>query len=335
MHADTSCFLTNGSGLNLIMGVFDHLRNDLAAVHQREHQQSNPGAALHADQGRLAEFPMAERHGIAQTQEPQAGACGDAQDAGGFALEVGLDPFARDKICRQNYPKQQHARIAHDANETGHEGGMRVKFSLDAHANPADGGNGFDHQKFHAEEGHEKKAEQLHGGLDDALLKKTGKTGERNRAINDLHRRSAQADQDTPFEPLARALVHDGEIDGADGDGKKETAEKTCQRGDEDGRQRGHAWRLSTVTKKLRYPRRAGFDLWRGATKEHSRQRSVTEEQRSQRSKPARPSGWPSFSPLPALLAPYRPPAGMLVARALAAAKNPGHAGTEISLSQY
>src|SRR5213592_1825129 len=65
------------------------------------------------------------------------------------------------------------------------------------------------------------------------------------------------------------------------------------------------------------------FDRWRGATKEHSRQRSVTEEQRSHRSNLAQPSGLPSFSPLPALLAPYRPLTGMLVARALAAAKNP------------
>ena len=90
-----------------------------------------------------------------------------------------------------------------------------------------------------------------------------------------------------------------------------------------------------TVTKNFRYMRCVRFDRWRGATKEHSRQRSVTEEQRSHRSNLAQPSGLPSFSPLPALLAPHRPLAGMLVARALAAAKNPGNACIENSLSRY
>ena len=90
-----------------------------------------------------------------------------------------------------------------------------------------------------------------------------------------------------------------------------------------------------TVTKNFRYMRCVRFDRWRGATKEHSRQRSVTEEQRSHRSNLAQPSGLPSFSPLPALLAPHRPLTGMLVARALAATKNPGNACIENSLSQY
>src|SRR5437667_1066408 len=95
------------------------------------------------------------------------------------------------------------------------------------------------------------------------------------------------------------------------------------------------AERLSYVTKKFRYLRCARFDRWRGATKEHSRQRSVTEEQRSHRSNLTQPCGLPSFSPLPALLAPHRPLTGMLVARALAEAKNPGNACVENSLSQY
>src|SRR3989442_16002381 len=77
------------------------------------------------------------------------------------------------------------------------------------------------------------------------------------------------------------------------------------------------------------------FDRWRGATKEHSRRRSVTEEQQSHRSNLAQPCGLRSFSPLPALLAPHRPLTGMLVAGALTAAKNPGNACIEISLSQY
>jgi len=64
--------------------------------------------------------------------------------------------------------------------------------------------------------------------------------------------------------------------------------------------------RASTVTKNFRYMRCVRFDRWRGATKEHSRQRSVTEEQQSYRSNLAQPFGLPSFSPLPALLAPLQ-----------------------------
>ena len=91
----------------------------------------------------------------------------------------------------------------------------------------------------------------------------------------------------------------------------------------------------STVTKKFQYLRCARIGLWQGATKEHSHQGSVTEEQRSQKPILAQPSGWPAFLPLPSLLSPCRPPKGMLVARASAAPKIPGHAGVEIYLSQY
>ena len=90
------------------------------------------------------------------------------------------------------------------------------------------------------------------------------------------------------------------------------------------------------MTKKFGYLRCARIDLWQGATQNRlACQRSVTEEQRSQRPILAQPSGWPAFLPLPSLLAPYRPMKGMLVARASAAPKIPGHAGIEISLSQY
>jgi hypothetical protein len=70
---------------------------------------------------------------------------------------------------------------------------------------------------------------------------------------------------------------------------------------------------------------------------EHSPRRSVTEEERSQKPTLAQPPGWPSFLPLPSLLAPYPDTSGkgMLVARAWAVPKIPGHAGVEIYLSQY
>jgi hypothetical protein len=49
----------------------------------------------------------------------------------------------------------------------------------------------------------------------------------------------------------------------------------------------------------------------------------------------AQPSGPPSFLPPPSLLASYRSIKDMLVVRAPAAPKIPGHAGVVIYLSQY
>src|SRR6185369_16595491 len=90
-----------------------------------------------------------------------------------------------------------------------------------------------------------------------------------------------------------------------------------------------------TVTKNYRYMRCAAFGLGLGATKEHSRQRSVTEEQQRPRPKAAQPFGRQSFFALTALLAPHRPLTGMLVARASSARKIPCRAWVANSLSQY
>jgi len=90
------------------------------------------------------------------------------------------------------------------------------------------------------------------------------------------------------------------------------------------------------VTNKFRHLRRARIGFWQGATQNRlGCQGPVTEEQGSQKPILAQPSGWPAFLALPSLLAPYRPIKGMLVARASAAPKIPGHAGVEIYLSQY
>ena len=79
----------------------------------------------------------------------------------------------------------------------------------------------------------------------------------------------------------------------------------------------------------------AAFGLGLGATKKHSRQRSVTEEQQRPRPKAAQPSWRQSFFVLTSLLAPHRPLTGMLVARALSARKIPCRACVDNSLSQY
>src|SRR6266700_1003294 len=67
----------------------------------------------------------------------------------------------------------------------------------------------------------------------------------------------------------------------------------------------------------------AAFGFWRGATREHSRQRSVTEEQQSQKPNATQPSGRRFFLAQTSLLAPYRPLKGMRVARASSGPKIP------------
>src|SRR2546422_983346 len=92
---------------------------------------------------------------------------------------------------------------------------------------------------------------------------------------------------------------------------------------------------LSGLRHKYEDMRCAELGLGLGATKEHSLQRSVTEEQQRPRPNAAQPIGRPSFFALTALLAPYRPLRGMLVARALSARKIPGRACVDNSVSQY
>src|SRR6266699_1933363 len=65
------------------------------------------------------------------------------------------------------------------------------------------------------------------------------------------------------------------------------------------------------------------FDSGCGAMREHSRQRSVTEEQQSQKPNAAQPSGRRFFLAQTSLLAPYRPLKGMRVARASSGPKIP------------
>jgi len=97
----------------------------------------------------------------------------------------------------------------------------------------------------------------------------------------------------------------------------------------------GPARAFSAVTRNYRHIRCAAFGLGRGATKEHSRQRSVTEEQRRPRPNATQPKGRQSFFALTSLLPPYRPLAGMLVARASSARKIPCRGCDDNSASQH
>src|SRR5688572_6960541 len=92
---------------------------------------------------------------------------------------------------------------------------------------------------------------------------------------------------------------------------------------------------LSTVIHKYDNVCCAAFGLGLGATKEHTRQRSVTEEQQRPKPNATQPSGRQVFLPQTSLLAPYRPLAGMLVARASSGSKIPCRKRHRIYESQY
>src|SRR6266567_6275508 len=85
----------------------------------------------------------------------------------------------------------------------------------------------------------------------------------------------------------------------------------------------GEPSRLSTPFHKYDHVCCAAFGFWRGATREHSRQRSVTEEQQSQKPNATQPSGRRFFLAQTSLLAPYGPLKGMRVARASSGPKTP------------
>src|SRR5262249_31202674 len=74
---------------------------------------------------------------------------------------------------------------------------------------------------------------------------------------------------------------------------------------------------------KYAYVRCAVFGLGLGATREHTRQSSVSEEQQRPKPNTAQPSGRQVFLRQTLLLAPYRPLTGMLVARASSGTKIP------------
>jgi hypothetical protein len=65
---------------------------------QGQDQQANAGKMFHAEQGSLAEFPVAQRHRITQGQEPNRAPACHAGDAGHLAWPVGVDPAAGEKI---------------------------------------------------------------------------------------------------------------------------------------------------------------------------------------------------------------------------------------------
>ena len=74
--------------------MMDHLEDDIAAVKQCEHEQTEAGEVLHSQQGFLTELAVPAGGAKAEREEPQPGAQRDTGHAGEFAGPVRLDPFA-------------------------------------------------------------------------------------------------------------------------------------------------------------------------------------------------------------------------------------------------
>ena len=85
--------------------------------------------------------------------------------------------------------------------------------------------DGFDHQKFDSEEEHEHEARKLHNRLNDASLKKRSKAREGDETIKNLRRCRAQPDHERPKEAAPCPFVHDGQIDRANWNGKKQSTD--------------------------------------------------------------------------------------------------------------
>ena len=159
------------------------------------------------------------------------------------AKESPSTQFARHQVGRQDDPEQQHAEVAEHAHEAGHEGRVRMEFLLDARLDFFRGGaelgrhvDGFGEQKFEADKKDEHEAEHLQERLHDAVVQQRGEPGERKGAVNRLHRRRAEADEQRPDKAALRAFVEDGEVDGAERDrGKNQAADKSRESGQQNG----------------------------------------------------------------------------------------------------
>ena len=73
----------------------------------------------------------------------------------------------------------------------------------------------------------ENEADRLHGRLNDALIKKRGKPGERQRAIDHFHEHSAHTNHQGPSQSAPRSLVDDRDIHRPHRNRNNEPAHKT------------------------------------------------------------------------------------------------------------
>src|SRR5438445_6383245 len=127
-----------------------HLPGNVDAVSDAKDNEADTGDMLHAQKGFFAEFLVAERHGPTEAQKPEAGASRDAADAGDFVETLLTNPFAGNEVCRQNYPEAKDARIAHDANEASHKGGVGMQSSFNPLLNFVCSRDRRCHEKFDA-----------------------------------------------------------------------------------------------------------------------------------------------------------------------------------------
>ena len=203
---------------------------------------------LEAQQGFFAELPVAARNAVAQRAKPGVRAQRHAADARNLGGQRVFKPVMRHDVRGQHNPRQQNANIAHHAHEAGHERRVRMPFFAEARLDFLRGGvqlhrhaHGLRHEKFRADEQQEHEGEQFHGRLDGADGEERRKSREGDGAVNQFHRRRAEADEHRPAEAALRTFVEDGEVDRPDGNcGEQQRGDETGERGVKDGQQFGH-----------------------------------------------------------------------------------------------
>ena len=218
-----------------------------AAVDQAQRQQADAGKMLHPQQGVFAEPPVPARDAKAQAAKPDDRAERHAADARGFCgkNESARNPVVRHQICAEA-PARTRARrgcaITRTKPVMNAECGCSFsssRASIFSEASPSLDGmlTLLAVRNFAPRNNQKDETEHFHHGLHQMpALKNDGKAGERNRAINHLHRRRAEADEHRPQETAPRAFVEDGEVDRPDGNrGKKQRAEKTGEAGQQNG----------------------------------------------------------------------------------------------------
>src|ERR1035437_5236508 len=164
----------------------------MCAVKKCGGDQADAGKMLHSQQGFFSKSPVSPRHAETQTAKPRVRAERDAHDAGRFFGKSVRHPvlirevsLVRHQISGDDQPRQKHADVAHDANKTDGERGMRVQFFLDASfqllgfgTELCSSSNFFRREEFCSEKQKKNESENFHRGFDQMPVKKRWKTSE-------------------------------------------------------------------------------------------------------------------------------------------------------------
>src|SRR4051812_27989334 len=92
----------------------------------------------------------------------------------------------------------------------------------------------FGHEEFDAQIKHENKAGQFHGRFHIAFLEEGSKTSEGEETVKHFTSSGSESDQQRPEKALARAFVHDGEVDRPDRNRQQQSTDEAGQGGEQD-----------------------------------------------------------------------------------------------------